>query len=197
MYDIDDVLNNLNEEVYSTLGIPHLYYKQKRYKVRENVGILTDKQMDSILNLYSDNSLFERLRPIRGIERITNIEKQLPNKAVVHIHSISLNEDIIRIKERFIRDNIAGFNSERANLALGHNKDAFKNADIIVEDSLENLLKYGSNTIKILLDKPYNQFNNYGIVKTDIIRLNDLEEAVDTIERELTRGLWYARFQSR
>lgn len=187
VYDMDDVLNNLNNEVYSTLGIPHLLNKQKRYIVTENTEILTKEQMEAILKLYGDKGLFERLKPVRGIERILNIEKLLPNKAFVHIHSTSFNADIIDVKRQFIKDNIPGFSNDRINLLLGKDKEAFKNADIVIEDSLENLLNYDDSTIKILKNKSYNQFNSYGIVKTDIIRVNDLIEAVDTIEHILTR----------
>lgn len=190
VYDMDDVLNNLNEEVYNSLGMQHMFKLQTRFRIRENTGLFTDEQMNLVLNAYKNPEIFKRLKPAKGVERILDIEGLTNGLVQVSIHSTSLVEEINPIKERFVSDNIPGFTRERLHLSLGHNKDAFNNADYIIEDSLENLLKYGKDTVKILIDKPHNQFDSYGIKNSNIIRVYSLDEGIDIIENQIYRRVY-------
>lgn len=183
VYDVDDVLNNLNGVVYSSLGILHLYKIQKRFRATENLGTLDEKTVAAIIEKYEDPKVFEQLSPVKGIERILDVEK-IDTDAAVHIHSLNFKEQIAFIKRAFLTENVPNIKESNINLVVGTHKEPFANAFSITEDSLENLLLYEPCVHRILIDKPYNQFESYGINNKEvgILRVDCLDTAVDMVE---------------
>lgn len=179
VYDVDDVLNNLNDYVFETLRL----HKAKRFKIPENTDQYTEDQMKSIINMYGDPNTFRNLRYVPGARDICKIEKT--GKALTWINSSNYTEDIAKVKLESLIANIPDLNIDRIILVigLGANKNAV-DADIIVEDCFTNLDKYHDGTLKILIDKTHNQAETYGSTDAEkgITRVKSLVEANTIIQ---------------
>lgn len=197
IYDMDDVLNDLNESVYRTLGLSDKFAQLKRYYVTENVelGILTQEQGKSVLSLYENPETFKRLSARKGIERIMDIESHHKDRVCVSVYSQSLNKEINEIKYDFIKEHIPNMPLDRVHITNTEIKEAKAGASIVVEDSIENLLRYDKSVIKILMSKSYNKYENYQDLKEQIdnsgtfIRVYSLEDAITVIEGLIYGGV--------
>lgn len=180
VYDVDDVLNELNNYVADTVGIPHSAIN--RYKISEIDGI-TDEQKGAIIELYKQVDTFKNCNWKPSMVDICRV--QVSGEAEVHIHSTSMNQDIADFKRAYLLKSIPGLTEDNLSLVTtGEVKDPHSKADIIVEDCIDNLLKYDSTVIKILIDTPHNQFEDYGIDarNSDIIRVKNLDDAIRLVE---------------
>lgn len=180
VYDMDDVLINLNNTVCDMLKIP--LSTVTLYEIKK-CPFLSDDEKERMLKAYAQVETFQLARFNPGATRICDV--QASGEAEVFIHSTSLTQEIADLKYQRLTSTIPGLKGTNINLVSGtHKKPEFVGADTIVEDSLENILKYPETTIKILVDMPYNQYENYGVdsSKHRIIRVTDLNSAVNMVD---------------
>lgn len=174
IYDVDDVLNNLNSYILSQLSLPW----GERFRILE-CKCYTEEQANTILSMYGDPEVFKHLTYEPGASEIFDIEKT--GKAEVFIISRNFNQEVADVKMKTLLEHIPNANPDKIEMqiGLGHKKEIDKSADIIVEDCIENCIKYNFDTIKILINKPNNQAEAYGINEHEhnIIRVQSLIEA--------------------
>ncbi len=186
-YDVDDVLNNLNERVFGEVGVDPA--KIKYYRINKNKALTVD-QATKIIELYGDGDLAYSLDLVDGANRITDILEKFGDMVEVGLHSVSMTEAVHTAKENMLKEKLVGFDKLDVRLELCCDSDkTVINGDeitVLVEDSLENVLKSEAR-YNILVDKPHNQFEYYGVdteteIKKNIIRVYGLNDAVDTVE---------------
>lgn len=183
VYDMDEVLNNLNDVVFCGLGKERANIKYFNIYQNDN---LTDTQKKYIMSQYSDSSVYKRLSPVEGADRIMNIKDHWGDFVDVMVHTHCFTDEIVDVKKEFISRYIPKLKPDKVLYRTGDDKGIVPNADIIVEDSLENLNKYAADKVRILIDKPYNKFENYpDIDSTGIIRLRTLNEVLDYIDEQV------------
>lgn len=174
VYDVDDVLNNLNEYVFKQLGVT---WRPRRFNVRECTDVSTEFQ-DKIIGMYGSPETFENLDWVDGAHEITSIEAD--GSAKVWINSNNFSDTIRDIKRHKILTELTEINPNRVVLQVsGSNDKKAVNADIVIEDHIINCLKYSDWAIKILIDKTWNQPDQYEIAEDfyHIIRVGSLLEA--------------------
>lgn len=179
VYDVDDVLNNLNDYVFDTLKLP----KAKRFVIAENSDIYTEQQVEAIIQMYRDSETFKHLKFVPGARDICRIEKT--GKALTWINSSNFTEDVAKVKLKDLVTNIPDLNPDRIILVIGtgNSKNAVS-ADIIIEDCFTNLNKYPDGCLKILIDKEHNQASEYDTTDAEkgITRVSSLIEANEIIK---------------
>lgn len=187
VYDVDDVLNNLNEYATAKAGVDMSAIKY--FNIRKNTNIPEDGQ-DRLLELYGNPDTFRHLSFLDAAYHICDIEKEFDN-VYVSIHSNNFAQEIADIKTSALLAEIPGITSEKISMEVGSamSKSAHSEADIIVEDSFQNCLKYSDDTIKILINKSWNQAENYDSTdkESGITRVESLEKANELI-REIVRN---------
>lgn len=192
VFDMDDVLNNLNDYVFNTLGLkrPSLFEinQCKEY---------SDAQKAAIIGMYKRADVFKALELVPGAREICKLEAIKERKngeevgVRVWINSVSLTQDIADVKRQQIEREIKGINMDRVILPVGR-KEALEHTTYIVEDSMANLQNgYGWQTCKILIDKPHNQAKAY---KTQddhekINRVKDLTQAIRFIQEDIVNNI--------
>ena len=174
IYDVDDVLNNLNQYCLDKLGLPW----GTRFNTYEN-ECYTKEQADDLMEAYGDPETFRNLELVAGAEDIFSMLNE--DKAEVKIVSRNFNQDVADVKMEWLLENIPNASKDKIEMqiGLGANKKVHTEADIIIEDCITNCLKYEFRTIKLLIDKPNNQSEVYGIDEKaeNIIRVKSLIEA--------------------
>lgn len=183
VYDLDGVLNNLNEVVYGRYGLLDKFMRQRRYNIKENGNLFNEEEQMLVLNQYKDINTFKNLSAIKGINKILDIKRKYKDGVKVVVHSLSYDSRVPIEKERFIREHVEDSGLLELNFEVGESKGLYKGADIVVEDSLENIIGYSDKTKKILIDKPYNKFEAYGIDGRGIKRSKDLMDAIREVGR--------------
>ena len=180
IYDVDDVLNNLNEYCLTKLGLPW----GTRFNTYENTSY-TKEQADSLMGMYGNPETFRHLSYMPGARDIFDIEKT--GKVKVRIVSRNFNQGVADVKMGWILGGIPGATSDNIEMqiGLGADKRIDKTADIIVEDCITNCIKYNKDTIKILIDKPNNKAEEYSINEGEhnIIRVDTLIDANNLIRK--------------
>lgn len=183
VYDVDDVLNNLNEYVFNLLNLS----PPDRFNIYE-CNYYTDEQKRQVMEAYKSWEIFTHLQFVPGASEICDIEKT--RKAIVWINSNNFTEEIAQIKYKSLTEYIPSLNKERIIMQIMNGdthvtKECIPSTDIIVEDCLLNLSKYGKDTYKILIDKTYNKSESYGSTDKDlgIIRVKDLLDANRHVEK--------------
>lgn len=193
VYDMDDVINNLNKYVFSTLNLPLPEF----FEIK-SCGY-TDEQKEKIISMYKDPETFRHLRLMPGARCITRAEKIFKDKegnplVSVWINTISLNADIVAVKKETVRVGIPGFDMSRmiTQVSDGH-KHILEDADYVIEDNIRNIVKYPSKCKKILIDKTHNQGHAYNIADRDagITRVRNLKGAIRTVERDIAKREGY------
>ena len=174
VYDVDDVLNNLNDYCLRKLNLPWA----PRFNTYEN-ECYTKEQADALMEMYGNPETFRNLTYVEGADQIYHVEAD--GHAEVHINSRNFNQDVADVKLETLRKLIPGLPLDRVEMqiGLGSDKKIDLDADIIVEDCITNCLKYRYDTIKILIDKPNNQSKVYDIDESEhnIIRVDNLIQA--------------------
>lgn len=184
VYDVDDTLNNLNDYVFGELGyeLPDIY----------NINLCnkyTKEQKKAILKYYRDPNVFASLSYVEGAKDICKIEDT--KKALVWINSGNLSVEALKIKEKTLLSEIPNLNPSRVVLQMVDKQaKVIISGDIIIEDSFEDLIRYPFYSIKILIDKSYNQSSIYNATDDQygIIRVESLTEANRIIKEIIT--LW-------
>lgn len=178
IYDVDDVLNNLNSYIFGKLGLPW----GKRYLVTE-CTCYTKEQVDTLIKMYGDPEVFRNLTFVPGAKEIFDIERT--GQAEVFIISRNFNQEVANVKMESLLKHIPNAKPDKIDMQIGsgNNKKIDESADIIVEDCIENCIRYPFDTIKILIDKPNNQAEAYGICEEEhnIFRVGSLIEANNLI----------------
>lgn len=174
VYDVDDVLNNLNAYVFNTLKVP----AASRFNIRECTEY-TKEQQDEILQMYSNPETFRNITYVEGAREICDVEKS--GRARVWINSRNLTQEIAEIKQKSLLESIPDLKANQIEMQIGagDKKKISSFADIVIEDCLGNILMYEKHTTKILINKNHNQAKSYGISdsKEGIIRVPTLVHA--------------------
>lgn len=186
-FDNDDVLLNLNEAVYPFLGLPMI----TDFKYRTS-GQYTEDQIQKITEAYSDPETFRRAKFAKGADHILEVET-VPNSEV-RICTRSFNQDIadvkaIRIPEHTHIDPSKIYHQ----IGLGHEKEIPKDADIFVEDCIENLLRLEPGIVRILINKSHNRRTFDFDFYNRIYRFDTLMDAIVFIKHLISSGLIYDR----
>lgn len=186
VYDVDDVLNNLNGYILTKLGLP----EPNRYNVME-CSMYTSEQKEQILQMYREAETFKHLEYVPGAKEICDIEKS--GRAEVMINSSCLSEEVAEVKLHSLLTHVDNLKESKIHFDLtnaSNRKRTIDGADIVIEDCLANLQRYGEDTRKILINKSNNQAAEYGTcdLKDSIIRVNSLLEANEVVRR-LVLGL--------
>ena len=186
VYDVDDVLNDLNGHVSTVLNTP----QPNNFNIKEATN-LTDEQKEKIMEAYGNPDIFRTVPYLEDAKRIFDIENT--GKTIVEIHSNNFNSDVANTKLESLRNLFPNIPESKFHLQVGKwdEKDTRTSPDIIVEDSILNLFKYDILTIKILIDKPYNQASSYNTsdFREGIIRVYSLKEAIDTVEKLVNKSI--------
>lgn len=174
IYDVDDVLNNLTDRMCQFVGVePNTFYR-----IEDN-DHYTDDEKRRCFEFFNDPDAFAALDFVPGATEIFEIEKT--SKARVSIMSCNYNQQIVDIKMHKLLTRIPGAAPEKIQMQLlrGEDKVVDPSADIIVEDCLANCLKYPLDTLKILINKSYNQAATYNVNESawNIRRVDSLLEA--------------------
>lgn len=184
LFDVDDVLNNLFETSNKILNLGELNPKQ--FNVKMDKDIPADIA-DKLINQWKKAETFRLVKAMPGIERIPGIEAT--GKALVGIRSNNLTMEVLEEKRVWLYKHLPTLDQSRVALLICgddkvNEKEEDGRADIVIEDCLENVIKYGPDVVKILINKSYNQTENYGTTDKEhgIIRVNSLDEAIDRIE---------------
>ena len=178
VFGIDNVLNKLEEHVYKLAGIDEKkYYKKKKYMVEE-CNHLTGREKKKILSLYSDENTYLTCPAQKGIDRIGRLTN-IPN-INIYIHSYCANMQAILGKMKWVGERI---DIEGIQFIMEIGKKTPFEVDVAVESNLEYLIACKAKT-KILIDKPYNKEENYGVNSKEhgIIRVGSTDEAIKFIE---------------
>lgn len=185
VFDIDDVLNNLCEHTYELAGIDGVKLLEKKKYIMKETDNLTESQINKILKLWEDEYTYTSCSAQDGIADIGEISKE-PDVEVI-IHSYCMNKQAASAKESWV--------SDRIDTAYIHfimeiaNKNPLDGVYAVVEDNLEYLMKYKA-PVKILINKPYNQAENYNMKDSDygITRVNSTCEAIKIIKELIKNG---------
>lgn len=180
VFDIDDVLNNLNDYVFGTLGLP----EPDTFKVNES-SLYTDEQKKAIMQMYGKADTFWHLQYNSLCSRLTDLE--CASNVYVWINSVCFTKDIADVKLGQLRMYAPGLDEDRIIFQItsdGSSKRELSCGTIMVEDNIINLFKHEETPIKILIDKSYNKAEVYGThdATHGIIRVNSLAEAYKVIE---------------
>lgn len=191
VYDIDDVLNNLNDVVMGELGIER--WRVKQFRIRDNKD-LTQEEIDRIQAHYANPDVFARTTICPSIKHILDIETINPEVAVF-IHSLSYSEKIKQVKERQLAQAIPEMRHDRILLEVGGDKAVLDDIHILVEDSYINCVDSKAKMFNALVNRPHNQAENYGRRDEDhkILRLPNTESAIYYIQGILTPKIYWSR----
>lgn len=181
IYDMDDVLNDLNDVVFRELGLSLPRY----YELREHKEYSSDA-LDKIFEKYRDINVFYKTALCNGALDIIHLEDTPGVK--VWIHTVSYTKEIADYKYKLIHSGIPGFSMERLLLPIGHKKP-LDFADYVIEDSYMNLYRYKNNSTKILVDKTYNQESAYSEYKITgrLVRCSSLEDVNQWLDRDIKK----------
>lgn len=186
VYDVDDVLNDLNGHVSKLLNTPN----PDNFDISKATN-LTDEQKKLVMEAYGNPDTFKTVPYLDDAKKIFDIEKN--GKTVVEIHSNNFNQGVADVKRESLKKLFPNVSEDKFHLQVGKwdEKDTRTSPDIIVEDNILNLFKYNIFTVKILIDKPYNQASIYNTrdYKEGIIRVANLAEAIETVEKLVSKSI--------
>lgn len=183
VYDIDDVINELNEYVFNKAGIYNKFKDIKYYDIEENTHILTQDEMDKLNTLYEDTLSYKLAKLADGAKDILEIEK-LNNRVRVYLYSVCPSKEIAEVKIEYLKKYIPRIDINRCIFIYNNNKEALDNTFIVIDDKLENLVRYRDNVIKVLIDKPYNRHGDIKCIK-NMYRVSNLLECNKLIKDKI------------
>lgn len=180
VFDIDDVLNNLNDYVFGTLGLP----EPDTFKINES-SLYTDEQKKSIMTMYGTADTFRHLRYDNLCKNLPDFEHE--QDVHVWINSVCFTKEIADVKLEHLRMYAPGLNEDHIVFQItsdGSSKKELSCGTIMVEDNILNLFKHEETPIKILIDKSYNKAEVYGTADEThgIIRVKSLAEVFKVID---------------
>lgn len=185
VFDFDDVLLNLNAQVFPVLGLP----EPKSFYYRTS-GQYTQEQITAISSKYSDPKIFMCAEFFEGADKIVDLEKYTE----VHICSRSFNSQVVDVKKiRVPAHTHIPLERMDFQIGVGETKRLPDDADIVVEDHIDNLRKLPSHTIRILIDKSYNRQDIREDAKDKVYRMSNLLSAIDFIKMLHTTSLIYKK----
>ena len=179
VFDVDGVIVDINKKICKKHNID--ISKIVKHNIRTCEG-LTETEKDTLISEYGSHDLYDDIELEDGADEIM----ELAPKCNLLIYSVCFNRGISLSKYRMLTErlNIAPENIELLIKDKDGTKPAHGKADIIVEDCLDNIINYTKDTVKILLNKPYNQTDlddEYGI-----IRVANIRQAIKIIKSKLS-----------
>lgn len=172
-FDVDGVLNDITGYILDKYGVTEeLVY----YDINKNEHI-SEYARKGILLGYSLLENFEKAGFLDDALRLA--ELPLDN---VYIHTLSCNDYIAEYKRKYLMDTIG---VPYGNIYLGdyYSEQKMVSTDILVEDSIENIVNANTSIKNIIIDKSYNKAETYGYTdrQLNIERVASLSDAVDYI----------------
>lgn len=175
VFDVDDTLNNLVETTYTRLNILDKLPLKKRYYLKD-CPELTEQERALAEEAWRGSSVYLDCSANKGIEKVDVLSSK--QNVEVIIHSFCCNALAANGKYMWL-DRYTECDRLHMNLEVGK-KTPIADIDFVVEDNIEYLCKCEAK-YKILIDKCYNQVENYDLDTSDIIRVASLDAAIDYI----------------
>ena len=184
VFDIDDILWNLNERASS---LANVYYDRLiTYRIEDNY-ILSDEEKARMHDTYNRTDLFENINFNPGVEEINDLN------ADIYINSNVYSHDVTELKRQQLRkilnipDDHYIFNlitPSTSQTPKRISSDTF----IFVDDSPYNIIKSDA-AYNIMIKKPWNislqAMELYSKAHKNIIFCDDLYDVIDTIKQLL------------
>ena len=180
VFDVDDVLNNLNDYVFGTLGLP----EPDTFKVNES-SLYTAEQKKAIMTMYGTADTFRHLQYDSLCKNLPDLETI--DDVHVWINSVCFTHEIADVKLEQLRQYTPGLDEDHIIFQItsdGSSKRELSCGTIMVEDNILNLFTHEETPIKILIDKSYNKAEVYGTHDEThgIIRVKSLAGALCVID---------------
>ena len=199
--DVDDVLIDLNKSVekklqrkgYKDFSVNNIY----TYDLNKSIDItqlppskqeLVDNGLGCyrgyILDCYRDVDVFNTACICKNA---INGMKVLASNFNVIINSLSCTSSICSYKLS-LYDRYFNYPNVGCNLMVGVSKPIFSEAFAVFDDSIEELLRYSDNTIKILVDRPQNRelFNKNKLSQCkNLVRVKNFYNGVQFLVEKL------------
>ena len=155
IYDVDDVLWDLNGYVLRQLGIPP--ERHVMYDVSQG-PLLSATERQDILASFKDPAIFENIDFYPGADEILAVEAL---GGEVYIHSNNFNSAIAEHKRRQLRQLLPAMNPQRINLSIinhsTNTKQLLEDVLIFIDDSPYNVAK-SQALVNIMPNKCYNTY---------------------------------------
>jgi 5'(3')-deoxyribonucleotidase len=144
--------------------------------------------IQNITDAYGNPKTFERAQFAKGADTITNLES---HNSIVQICTRSYTQEVMSVKMKRLPEH-THIDPSKIIYQIGPGAEkVYPNADIIVEDCLENLVRLPGDKVKILINKTHNQASLDFDFYHRIYRFADLESSLDFIRSILDSGLVY------
>lgn len=173
VFDWDGVFNNQTEYLCSVLGIPI----PDRYRVLDSIN-LSKATAQRLQKSYGDMELH------RQIPLADGVAEALHMTPTPFIYSANMGEAMIEYKREVVYRLAPHFPEDHIIMMLGLSKPKLEWADVMVEDSPENLLQYDDRTLRILLIHEYNKYALVDPRALTVVCAHSLKDAIHTIERQ-------------
>lgn len=178
-FDLDGVVIPNVEKSCELYGID--FDKITTYRI-DSCELLTEEEKRQIKFGFGSVDAFIYSGVSQGAEHL----EKLAQNCILHINSLSCNNDIKEYKRELLKMLIPSLLEE--NLTLGVYSDfivkEIEKTDIVVEDCLENLVEnYDTFEKAYLIDHLYNRDRDLSQYPK-IVRVNDLEHCIDKILNE-------------
>ena len=189
LVDIDGVIIDLHSELEKRVRERYTDFSMKdvvTYNFNKTRGKSLDTERSYIFKLLNEPSVFANAQPyLAGVEALKKL-MDFPNVQVTIASlagSYSRNTlEIAGIKMRQMKE-LFGNSNYSLDIIIGDTKSIYK-VDYVIDDSMEYLEKYLSNTKGYLVDKSYNTEIFYPSSK-GVSRVESLEDAVNEITKDI------------
>ena len=171
VFDWDGVFNNQTEYLCSALGFP----MPDRYRVRESTNMSGAIAM-SLQAAYADMELHRQMPLVDGVAEALHMTP------TPFIYSANMGEAMADYKREVVYRLAPHFPEDHLIMKLGLSKPKLDWADVMVEDSPENLCQYGDGTLRILIVHEYNKYIFQHPYALGLVRATDLRHAIHIIE---------------
>lgn len=194
VFDMDGVLALIHEFIEEQdKGIR--FDALKRYKVMENFEYVDVESVRRINRYFYKTEVFERCNIEATAKKV--MAELLEQGHDIKINTVAYTRQVANAKEKWLFEKLGEELLSQIDVSIWlHEKQAVKGANVVVEDSLEELAKYDiqGGVIGVIRDRAYNKIENYPELQRKlegIIRVTKLIELVgetDARKRELVHG---------
>lgn len=173
-FDLDGVIFPLVPYICDMCGIDKT--KQTDHNIFK-CDLFTKDEQDTIVSYFGTREIYEKCGTYDGSKKL----KDIAEIADVYINSWCIGDDR-DIKKEIIHSLAPNIPEKNMMFGAPFTKKEFIHSDYIVEDNLDNVLaNLDSAKYFILINTPYNQ----GDLPDKVIRVNDLNECMDILLKEL------------
>lgn len=170
--DVDDVLNNLMAETIKKADADVFLEDFTEYDISECVTEEVHEALDAV---WSNKSFWDNLAPAKGA--VEAMRKLVQNGIEVYIMT-ACTPDIVEGRAKWFAKHFPFIKQD--NIIYGHPK-WLVSCDFMIEDKLETLLRTPSWTHRLLLDKPWNKYNEEKDAVYAIMRGKTITELIDKV----------------